>query len=199
MISEEIKTWPIIQGAVTCRMMITNSVKRIDLRCVSKGRFTKGGVSLTASELNYCMAFADNFNELPGMACFFNLKLWKEGRNCFSIQKGEKPQVITTLDFWKALKPLVPAMKYLISEQNLPLNQLLDLSLLSTLMPEKDLLNRKWPENVKDYNPYKSPLQHLGFIKLDNSIVRKIDTESLNQFLIDDSILFDSLVKFMYI
>ena len=197
--SSEIKTWSIVDGTTTCRLMFTDKVKRIDIRYKHQNKFTKNGVSLTPSEFKYCLAYANQFDKLPNNVFFYNLKLSKQSGTTFMIQKGDKPSIITSLEFWKIIAPYAVAMIYLISNADLPIEQLLDLSLLSTIMPKKDLLDRKWPESVIDYNPFKSFLHHLGLLKSDQPNIRKIDTESLNRFLIEDSILFDSLVKFLYI
>ena len=197
--SKGIKTWSIIKGPTSCRLMFTEKVRRVDIRFLDKGKFTKNGVSLTPSELEFCLDFVSKFKESPSEATFYNLTIEKDGKSAIRLMKHDKPYVITDLSFWKILEPIIPAIAYIIRNVDFSVYELLDLFLLSTMMPQKELLKRKWPDNVTDYNPSKSFLHHLGLFDSEIPKTRKIDTASLNRFLIDESNLFDSLVKFMYI
>ena len=196
----QFKTFTVVKGPVVCRLMFTDKVRRVDIRAMDQGKFTKQGVSLTPSQLQFCSGYADGYNDDSGEAAFFSLQISRESKNSFRIKKDEKPDVITSCAFWKTLKPLIPAMIHIIASDPLPIDQLLDLHFLSTKLTVQELKRRKWVHiKAVDYKQKNCFLNELGVIVPEMYKDHQIDFESLNRFLKEEPILFDSLCKFMYI
>lgn len=194
----KIKFFTIWRLNVALRLMFTDKVRRVDIRCLSM--VPRCGVSLTPSELKFCADYAEFYNDESTEALFYDLKIERDGSKTFKISKGSKPGIILSKGFFKIWKPWFPAMIYLISNKDLPIKQLLDLKYLSSKMSLQELKKRNWVEFKDDeYVPKMCFLHDLGVIDLDLDKKSKIDWESIVSFCKDDSILFDSLCQFMYI
>lgn len=199
--SSEIKSWVVVsEPDLICRLMFTDNVKRLDVRALENFKYTKYGVSLSNSEINFCMAFAESFDKVQKSVCFYKLTAEKKSDKSFFVQKEDKPGCETPVEFWKSLKPFKEAIQWLISSSTLPIEILMDLCFLTTQISKDEMINRKWKHITSEYTPSRTSfLFYLGLVKPDEAQTRKIDIDSLDRFMYDDPILFDSLVQFLYI
>lgn len=193
------KNFTIVDAPMSLGLSFSDKVKRIDIRFKKEGKFTKYGVSLTPSEMEFCASFARNFQESPSKASFYSLVLEKSGENGFRIKKKDK-EVLTNLLFWNQITPYIPAVKYLCLKDGINVETILDLYLCCQYLSKEEVLAKKWYSNaniIKD-NIDGSFLVKLGFVQLNQYETRTIDTEEMDQFAEHLPETFASIVKMIF-
>ena len=182
------------ENGLTLNLCFTESIKRIDIRYKNAGKFTKYGVSLTPSELNHCVEYAENFRKPPLVSVYYNLTIAKDGKSTFRITKG-RGNVITSLGFWEEIKALIPAAKYLCGS-DIEIERLLELyTLCKTRSKEKDL-SGCWSCVVFQVEPETCFLYKLGLVDKVQFVGKFIiDLKKLEEFKENNPVVFNSFVE----
>ena len=184
-------------GPINFKICRSDNCNRLDIRRVYNNKPSKFGVSLTPSEFKFVLNYYKSFNSIETDKTFYDVIITKNSKTSFQIKKKDS-HITTTLKWWEEIEPYAFAAIFLVS-QELPINQLLDLYLLSLMIPEKDLLAMKFdPVKGTRVDPDKCYLYNLALVSKEDIYNRKIDTGSVIQFANIDPDTYRSLVRLQY-
>lgn len=190
------KSFKILDSDITFKVVYGGKLRRLDIRGSINGYSTKYGISLTASEFNYVYNYYLNYNDFPQKVNYYNLVLTKKCDDSFIITKNK--DFCTPLEFWDKICPYIPAALYLLG-QEIAVDQLIDLFILSYYTNKDDMFNRKWEKVTCVYiEPDGAIPYELGLANSDAFNDRKLNIEALEQFAGSNPEVFRSFLAIMY-
>uniref|UniRef100_A0A158P4E9 Uncharacterized protein n=1 Tax=Tetranychus urticae TaxID=32264 RepID=A0A158P4E9_TETUR len=188
------------------RLTFVQKIRRVDIRIHDYGYATKDGVSLTASELRFVNSYIMNYFDGRPADLYYRVSISKQPDGRFLITKKGKDDAIAgvaiSADFWKPVSPMVRGLIYLIQGKDLPMNQLIDLWLMSRKYNKDemlgDFLSLDGISGETTPNLDNCYLLALNMCTSTDIVSRKVDLATLTHFKESDIIVFSSLLALQY-
>lgn len=172
--------------------------RRIAIESDREPRLLNRPVRLTGSEYKFCIEYAEDFEKRPSYVRFDDIIVKKESVSSFSVSKGCLENVTTPRDFWTDQRPFCDALLHLMYNDVFPVEQLLDIHILTKKMSKEDIKERKWPETeISGINVLSGLLKGLRLLKKPQN--RKVDFTALDKFAEKNRELFNSYVELLYL
>lgn len=190
------------------RLTFVQEIRRVDIRIHDYNYPTKDGVSLTASELRFVNGYIMNFFEGRVGETYYRVSVSKQ-EDRFIITKKGKNDSVTGVGVepktWKeSICPMVRGLIFLLQTKDLPVNQLIDLWLLTRKFKKDEMLGELEPLDTNNVvvNPELANcfLIALNICKSSDimSRVKSEDTQTLIHFRENDIVVFSSLLEIYY-